>query len=123
GGVRDGDPLRSVRPRAVDPLNAILGPPLWRAPASSSATAREGLAFSHQRPLSVVLSADDADNGSALGLCDALGYVRSARSATRSARLPKAPSALRSWGRCDLRGARNKQIVFSVKSGKALKRR
>ena len=39
-------------------------------------TLLEGLSLWHQRPLSVVLSADVLDDGSALGLCDALGFGR-----------------------------------------------
>jgi hypothetical protein len=58
-----------------DLLMAILGP-IQNAHPRAAATFLEGLALWHQRPLSVVLSADDADNGSALGLCDALGYGR-----------------------------------------------
>jgi hypothetical protein len=58
-----------------DLLQAILGP-IRTAHPRAAATLLEGLALWHQRPLSVVLSADDADDGSALGLCDALGYGR-----------------------------------------------
>jgi hypothetical protein len=58
-----------------DLLQAILGP-IHMAHPRAAATLLEGLALWHQRPLSVVLSADDADDGSALGLCDALGYGR-----------------------------------------------
>jgi hypothetical protein len=56
-----------------DLLQAILGPISTAHPRAAS-TLLEGLALWHQRPLSVVLSVDDADGGSALGLCDALGY-------------------------------------------------
>ena len=42
-----------------------------------AATLLEGLALWHQQPLSVVLSADASDDGTALGLCDALGFGRS----------------------------------------------
>jgi hypothetical protein len=42
----------------------------------AAATLLEGIALWHQRPLSVVLSADASDDGSALGLCDALGFGR-----------------------------------------------
>ena len=59
-----------------DILKAVLGPPR-RAHPRAAATLLEGLALWHQRPLSVVLSADDADEGCALGLCDALGFGRS----------------------------------------------
>jgi hypothetical protein len=58
-----------------DLLRAILGP-IRGAHPKAAATLLEGLALWHQQPLSVVLSADDADDGSALGLCDALGYGR-----------------------------------------------
>ena len=56
-----------------DVLIAILGPVRGAHPRAA-ATLLEGLSLWHQRRLSVVLSADDADDGSALGLCDALGY-------------------------------------------------
>ena len=56
-----------------DLLMAILGPVRGAHPRAA-ATLLEGLSLWHQRRLSVVLSADDADDGSALGLCDALGY-------------------------------------------------
>jgi hypothetical protein len=59
-----------------DVLKAVLGPPSQAHPRAA-ATLLEGLALWHQRPLSVVLSADDSDDGSALGICDALGYGRS----------------------------------------------
>ena len=59
-----------------DVLKAVLGPSR-RAHPRAAATLLEGLALWHQRPLSVVLSADDADDGCALGLCDALGFGRS----------------------------------------------
>ena len=58
-----------------DVLMAILGP-VSRAHPRAAATFLEGLALWHQRSLSVVLSADDMDDGCALGLCDALGYGR-----------------------------------------------
>lgn len=58
-----------------DLLRAILGP-ISGAHPKAAPTLLEGLALWHQQPLSVVLSADDADDGSALGLCDALGYGR-----------------------------------------------
>jgi len=58
-----------------DVLQAVLGPIRFAHPRAA-ATLLEGLALWHQRPLSVVLSADDADDGSALGLCDALGFGR-----------------------------------------------
>lgn len=58
-----------------DLLQAVLGP-IRAAHPRAAATLLEGLALWHQRPLSVVLSADAADDGSALGLCDALGYGR-----------------------------------------------
>jgi hypothetical protein len=58
-----------------DLLRAILGP-ISGAHPKAAATLLEGLALWHQQPLSVVLSADDAGEGSALGLCDQLGYGR-----------------------------------------------
>jgi hypothetical protein len=58
-----------------DVLRAILGPISGAHPKAAS-TLLEGLALWHQHPLSVVLSVDDVDDGSALGLCDALGYGR-----------------------------------------------
>ena len=58
-----------------DLLQAILGP-IRTAHPRAVATLLEGLALWHQRPLSVVLAADDADDGTALGLCDALGDGR-----------------------------------------------
>jgi hypothetical protein len=56
-----------------DILKAVLDSPR-RAHPRAMATLLEGLALWHQRPLSVVLSADD---GVAMHLCDALGYGRS----------------------------------------------
>lgn len=58
-----------------DLLMAILGP-ISGAHPRAAATFLEGLALWHQRPLSVVLSADATDDGCALGLCDAIGYGR-----------------------------------------------
>jgi hypothetical protein len=58
-----------------DLLQAILGP-IRTAHPRAVATLLEGLALWHQRPLSVVLAADDVDDGTALGLCDALGDGR-----------------------------------------------
>ena len=58
-----------------DVLKAVLGP-IRHAHPRAAATLLEGLALWHQRPLSVVLSADASDDGSALGLCDALGFGR-----------------------------------------------
>jgi hypothetical protein len=58
-----------------DVLKAVLGP-ICHAHPRAAATLLEGLALWHQRPLSVVLSADASDDGSALGLCDALGFGR-----------------------------------------------
>jgi hypothetical protein len=59
-----------------DVLKAILGP-ARRAHPRAAATLLEGLALWHQRPLSVVLSADDMEDGCALGLCDGLGFGHS----------------------------------------------
>jgi hypothetical protein len=58
-----------------DLLKAVLGPVRGAHPRAA-ATLLEGIALWHQRPLSVVLSADASDDGSALGLCDALGFGR-----------------------------------------------
>ena len=58
-----------------DVLKAVLGP-MRGAHPRAAATLLEGIALWHQRPLSVVLSADASDDGSALGLCDALGFGR-----------------------------------------------
>jgi len=55
-----------------DLMKAILGP-IHTAHPRAAATLLEGLSLWHQSPLSVVLSADDMGDGSALGLCDALG--------------------------------------------------
>jgi hypothetical protein len=59
-----------------DVLKAVLGPARQAHPRAA-ATLLEGIALWHQRPLSVVLSADDTADGCALGLCDALGFGRS----------------------------------------------
>lgn len=59
-----------------DVLKAVLGPSR-RSHPRAAATLLEGLALWHQQPLSVVLSADVSDDGTALGLCDALGFGRS----------------------------------------------
>lgn len=58
-----------------DVLKAVLGSARHAHPRAA-ATLLEGLALWHQRPLCVVLSADESDDGSALGLCDALGFGR-----------------------------------------------
>jgi hypothetical protein len=58
-----------------DILKAVLGPVRGAHPRAA-ATLLEGIALWHQRPLCVVLSADAWDDGSALGLCDALGFGR-----------------------------------------------
>jgi hypothetical protein len=58
-----------------DVLKAVLGP-VRTAHPRAAATLLEGISLWHQRPLSVVLSADVLDDGSALGLCDALGFGR-----------------------------------------------
>lgn len=58
-----------------DLLKAVLGPASTTHPRAA-ATMLEGLALWHQRPLSVVLCADDEEHGSALELCDALGFGR-----------------------------------------------
>lgn len=53
-------------------LRAVLGPVGAMHPRAA-ATFLEGLALWHQQALSVVLSADNLDGGSAMGLFDALG--------------------------------------------------
>ncbi len=58
-----------------DVLKAVLGP-VRAAHPRAAATLLEGISLWHQRPLSVVLSADALDDGSAMGLCDALGFGR-----------------------------------------------
>lgn len=58
-----------------DILKAALDSPRCAHPRAV-VTMLEGLALWHQRPLSVVLCADDADDGVAMHLCDALGYGR-----------------------------------------------
>lgn len=58
-----------------DIMKAVLDSPR-RAHPRAMTTLLEGLALWHQRPLSVVLCADDADDGVAMHLCDALGYGR-----------------------------------------------
>jgi hypothetical protein len=55
-----------------DLLKAILGPARACHPRAA-ATMLEGLALWHQRPLSVVLCADESAHSSALDLYDALG--------------------------------------------------
>ncbi|HEY0633685.1 MAG TPA: hypothetical protein VGC98_16640 [Thermoleophilaceae bacterium] len=56
-------------------LRAILGPPSQAHPRAA-ATLLEGLSLWYQRPLSVVLCADDSSDSSALELCDGLGFGR-----------------------------------------------
>jgi hypothetical protein len=56
-----------------DILKAVLGP-AGKAHPRAAATLLEGLALWHQKPLSVVLYVDEADNGSALQLYDGLGF-------------------------------------------------
>lgn len=58
-----------------DLLQAVLGP-ITSAHPRAAPTLLEGLALWHQRPLSVVLSVEHVDSGSAMGLCDALGHGR-----------------------------------------------
>lgn len=64
-----------VRTEERDLLKAVLGPASTTHPRAA-ATMLEGLALWHQRPLSVVLCADEREHGSALELCDALGFGR-----------------------------------------------
>ena len=56
-----------------DLLKAVLGP-ARRCHPRAAATLLEGLALWHQRPLSVVLCADEQGPTSALALSDALGF-------------------------------------------------
>lgn len=78
-----------------DILKAVLDSPR-RAHPRAMATLLEGLALWHQRSLSVVLSADDADNGVAMHLCDALGYGRSLHyDVDLAVAIPRAPSRRR----------------------------
>jgi len=56
-------------------LKAILPPPLHAHPRAA-ATLLEGLSLWLQRPLSVVLCADEPVASSGLGLCDGLGVGR-----------------------------------------------
>jgi hypothetical protein len=58
-----------------DLLKAILGPFAASHPRAAT-TLLEGLALWHQQRLAVVLCADEESDGSALGLCDGLGYGR-----------------------------------------------
>jgi hypothetical protein len=58
-----------------DLLKAVLGPASTTHPRAA-ATMLEGLALWHQRPLAVVVCADEQEHGSALDLCDALGFGR-----------------------------------------------
>ena len=54
-------------------VRAVLGPARAAHPRAA-ATLLEGLALWHQRSLSVVVYVDGSDDGSALGLYDALGF-------------------------------------------------
>lgn len=56
-----------------DLLKAVLGP-ARRCHPRAAATLLEGLALWHQRPLSVVLCADEQGPTSALALSDGLGF-------------------------------------------------
>lgn len=58
-----------------DVLKAVLGP-FGASHPHAATTLLEGLALWHQQRLAVVLCADDEFDGSALGLCDGLGYGR-----------------------------------------------
>jgi hypothetical protein len=57
-----------------DVLRAVLGP-VHACHPRAAATLLEGLALWHQRPLSVVLCADEVAGSSALALSDALGFA------------------------------------------------
>lgn len=61
-----------VRTAGRDVLKAVLGP-VRRSHPRAAATMLEGLALWHQRPLSVVVCADEAGHSSALELYDGLG--------------------------------------------------
>lgn len=58
-----------------DVLKAVLGPFAASHPRAAT-TLLEGLSLWHQQRLAVVLCADDEFDGSALDLCDGLGYGR-----------------------------------------------
>ncbi len=62
-----------ARAGTADVLKAVLGPARAAHPRAA-ATLLEGLSLWHQQALSVVLLADDSSDGSALCLCDGLGF-------------------------------------------------
>ena len=62
-----------ARAGAQDLLKAVLGPAQSTHPRAA-ATLLEGLSLWHQQALSVVLLAADSSDGSALCLCDGLGF-------------------------------------------------
>ncbi|MEZ4309567.1 MAG: hypothetical protein R3F14_16140 [Polyangiaceae bacterium] len=62
-----------ARAGAQDLLKAVLGPAESTHPRAA-ATLLEGLSLWHQQALSVVLVAGDSSDGSALRLCDGLGF-------------------------------------------------
>lgn len=62
-----------ARSGTQDVLKAVLGPAQGTHPRAA-ATLLEGLALWHQQALSVVLVAAEPSDGSALRLCDALGF-------------------------------------------------
>lgn len=62
-----------ARAGTTDVLKAVLGPARTAHPRAA-ATLLEGLSLWHQQALSVVLLADDSSDGSALCLCDGLGF-------------------------------------------------
>jgi hypothetical protein len=62
-----------ARAGAQDLLKAVLGPAESTHPRAA-ATLLEGLSLWHQQALSVVLVAADPSDGSALRLCDGLGF-------------------------------------------------
>lgn len=62
-----------ARAGTQDLLKAVLGPAQSSHPRAA-ATLLEGLSLWHQQALSVVLVAADSCDGSALSLCDGLGF-------------------------------------------------
>ena len=113
----DPEPTR-IRMRVTDAarpvLRAVLGP-LEGAHPRAAATLLEGLALWHQRPLTVVLCADDAPASSALALYDALGGdAPCLHYAVGVAYHPRGPSR----GRLDRRGdVRDRRLVPAGRGG------
>ena len=83
----------------TDILKAVLGPAGQTHPRAA-ATLLEALALWHQQPLSVVLYVDEAADGSALELCDGLGFGQK----TLHYEVDVVTAGLRSHRRRSLRG-------------------